>query len=306
MQQNAVQGYKEKGLTWFKGMGRIDKAGLVCMALAGVLIAVALLFTAISYLVGFLPFLPQAVFSFPQAAADFASGLIIGPILIGGGLLLLGGPRRRGAVKKTVKVVLFVPGFIWSFFVFQVWDRGDAAAFARRMNNRARREQEKTDSRVADIIRRIEEGMPQHEFEALLIEVEEEAEAGGTAAHDIEALLSNLEDLHQEANQRRELVERRRQARARRRAGLADPDEDEMDDADREMLARMQQDLVASSQREAEAQERARQERYEDAVAYEDENTRAEERQARSEERQARSEERRARQEDRRERDRNR
>ena len=163
------------------------------------------------------------------------------------------------------------------------------------MNNRARREQEKTDSRVAAIRRRIEEGMPQHEFEALLIEVEEELEAGGTAAHDIEVILSNLEDLHEEFRQRRELVERRRQARDRRRAGLADPDEDEMDAADREMLARMQQDVVASSQREAEAQERARQERYEDAVAYEDENTRAEERQARAEDRRARAEDRRER-----------
>jgi hypothetical protein len=57
----------------------------------------------------------------------------------------------------------------------------------------------------------------------------------------------------------------------------------------------MQQDVVASSQREAEAQERARQERYEDAVAYEDENTRAEERQARAEDRRARAEDRRER-----------
>ena len=191
MQQNAVQRYKEKRLAWFKGLGRIDKAGLVCMALAGVLIAVALLLTAISYLVGLLPFLPQAVLSFLQSASALASGLYPGPILIGGGLLLLGGPRRRGAVKKTVKVVLLVPGLIWSFFVFVVWDRWDAAAHSRRMNNRARREQEKTDSRVAAIRRRIEEGMPQHEFEALLIEVEEELEAGGTAAHDIEVILSN-------------------------------------------------------------------------------------------------------------------
>ena len=105
--------------------------------------------------------------------------------------------------------------------------------------------------------------------------------------------------MHEEAHQRRELVARRRQARAWRRAGLADPDEDEMDNADREMLARMQQDVVAESQRQLEAQDRARQQHYEDALAQEDENMRAEERQARSEER-------RARQEERRERDRNR
>ena len=172
-------------------MGRIDKAGLVFMALAGVLIALAFLFAAIAYLVGLLPFLPQAVFSFLQLASDFASGLILGPILIGGGLLLFGGPRRRGAVKKTVKVVLFVPGLIWSYFVFKVWDRGDEAAFARRMNSRARRDQEIAESRLADIRRRIEEGMPQHEFEALLIEVEEEGEADGVAAHEIEVFLSH-------------------------------------------------------------------------------------------------------------------
>ena len=79
-----------------------------------------------------------------------------GPILIGGGLLLFGGPRRRQVVLKVLLVVLFVPRFIWEMIVFILRDRGDTAAHARRMNSRARREQETAESHVADIRRRIE------------------------------------------------------------------------------------------------------------------------------------------------------
>ena len=278
MQENAVQEYEGKGLAWFKGLGRIDQVGLACLTFAGVLIAIALLSKAIAYLVSYIPFLPYVVYAFFRELTALASWAVW-PIIIGGGLVLFGGPRRRRAV-------FFFPRMLWE--AIQIF-RLDRAAYARRRNNRARREQEKADSHVADIRRRIEAGMPQHEFEALLIEVEEELEAEGQAAHEIEVILSNLEDLREESQQRRELVERRREARARRRAGLADPDEDETDAADREMLARMQQNVAAESRREVEAQERARQESYEDALAHEEEEMRREERRARTEERRERN-----------------
>ena len=269
-QDSAPEGRRDKVMAVFDKLGKLDQLGVVCVGL---------------FVVSLVPSIVGII------------ALVIGAVLIA-----LGGPKRR-------RVVLGVPRFIWYFglSIYENWRHGEAEATRRhnrRMERSERRAEERAQREAAEIQRRLQEEMTREEFDQLLIDVEKELEADGTPRHEIELTLTHAEEQFEEALLRRELVERRREARERRRAGIAVPGEGEMDDFDRELMNRMGSDMAARADRDEEnARERARRERqeeYEDLLAREEADIRREERQSREEERREREEDRRVREEERR------
>ena len=267
-QDSAPEGRRDKVMAVFDKLGKLDQLGVVCVGL---------------FVVSLVPSIVGII------------ALVIGAVLIA-----LGGPKRR-------RVVLGVPRFIWYFglSIYENWRHGEAEATRRhnlRISRRERRQAEQARQAQEDFRRYFNEEMTPEEFEEQLLQAEKDFEADGMSAQEIEAALTNIETAYAEALERRELVERRREARERRRAGVATSES--LDDTDIERLNRMRSDFSeraeADERAEQEERERARQEEYEDLLAREEADIRREERESREEERREREEDRRVREEERR------
>ncbi len=134
--------------------------------------------------------------------------------------------------------------------------------------------------------------MNRDEFEDLLVKIEQEAKEDGMSMQETEAYISALEDTFEQGLLQREVLEKRRLNRERRRAGL--PIEEETEE-DRAVMERMQQETRGRLRREEQAAgeaqaraEQAAQERYEYRAAVIEDKDREDERRARREEREER------------------
>ena len=289
------QAQNSKWLGWYARMGKWDKIGVACLA---VFLALALINALISSLLR-TPFL-DVLWVIWGPVSYFLSVIQMWLFIAGVVIVALAGPKRRRAL-------LSAPQFIWG--LIQVWRLGKTELIRRRQEDRIKRERQQERERES-YERWFMDEMTPEEFEQELIKLGEERRAEGRSAGEIEVEITLLENKFAEALETRELVERRRAARERRRAGLEPAEEDVVTPRDAYLLSQIHDEAAQREERQEEAEQRRRQEEYENAVAREEAELRREERRGLEEERRDRNrdreEERRYREEDRRDRNRDR
>ncbi len=276
-----------RDVNYFKGLGKLDKIG-VCLLGAGVLLIV--LYGVLSIILELSYRWLPGIYWLAQITG-LLGGILRYIFLAGILFLLVGGGRRRNVVFT---VVLFIPRLVWHLIESRTRPAGyerdryrQEMAAARQVGVQSPEEND-SDS----LLRQIREEMNRDEFEDLLVKIEQEAKEDGMSMQETEAYISALEDTFEQGLLQREVLEKRRLNRERRRAGL--PIEEETEE-DRAVMERMQQETRGRLRREEQAAgeaqaraEQAAQERYEYRAAVIEDKDREDERRARREEREER------------------